>query len=185
MVRCNKFCQCGSRRNATGASQRSVFGSEQPQDVITTCGESLRPSEDKEVSQCRTCARIATVSLWKTAFGGSLPEKPQSGGAQFVEKSMTGGNRTGFWSCKQDKALSRPRSSKRMRYQLKLLANHQEDGDGLSQNIVTNLGKGSRKGLTDGLRNFIKVDSRRALDVGELHRGTGTFKVRKPKVLEG
>ena len=23
-------------------------------------------------------------------FGGSLPEKPQSGGAQFVEKSMTG-----------------------------------------------------------------------------------------------
>ena len=35
---------------------------------------------------------------------------------------------------------------------LKLLANQQEDGDGLLQNIVTNLGKGSRKGLTDGLR---------------------------------
>ena len=35
---------------------------------------------------------------------------------------------------------------------LKLLANQQEDGDGLSQNIVKNLGKGSRKGLTDGLR---------------------------------
>ena len=53
------------------------------------------------------------------------------------------------------------------------------------QNIVTNLGKGSRKGLTDGLRDFIRVDSERALDVGELRRGTGTFEVRKPKVPEG
>ena len=58
---------------------------------------------------------------------------------------------------------------------LKLLANQQEDGDGLLQNIVTNLGKGSRKGLTDGLRDFIRVDNNLALDVGELRRGTGTF----------
>ena len=29
------------------------------------------------------------------------------------------------------------------------------------------------------------MDNERALDVGELHRGTGTFKVRKPKVPEG
>ena len=63
---------------------------------------------------------------------------------------------------------------------LKLLANQQEGGDGLLQSIVTNLGKGSRKGLTDGLRDFINVDNHGALDVGELHRGTGTFKVRKP-----
>ena len=68
---------------------------------------------------------------------------------------------------------------------MKLLANQQEDGDGLQQNIVTNLGKGSRIGLTDGLRDFIRVDNNRALDVGEVHRGTGTFKVRKPKVPEG
>ena len=40
---------------------------------------------------------------------------------------------------------------------------------------MTNLGIGSRKGLTDGLREFIKV---------ELRRCTGTFKVRKPKVPE-
>ena len=40
-----------------------------------------------------------------------------------------------------------------------LLANQQEDGDGLVQNIVTNLGKESRKGLTDGLRELIKVDN--------------------------
>ena len=43
---------------------------------------------------------------------------------------------------------------------LKLLANQQEDGDDLSQNIVKNLGKESRRGLTDGLRDFIKVDNR-------------------------
>ena len=41
---------------------------------------------------------------------------------------------------------------------------------------MTNLGKGSRKGLTDGLREFTKVDNERALDVGALRRGTGTFK---------
>ena len=64
---------------------------------------------------------------------------------------------------------------------LDLLANQQEDGDGLPQKTVTNLGKGSRKGLTDGLRDFIRVDNECALDVGALRRGTGTFKVRKPK----
>ena len=35
---------------------------------------------------------------------------------------------------------------------LKLLANQQEDGDGLLQNIVKDLGKESRKGVTNGLR---------------------------------
>ena len=67
---------------------------------------------------------------------------------------------------------------------LKLLANQQEDGDGLLQNIVKELGNESRKGLTNDLRDFIKVDNHRALDVGELQRGTGTCKVRKPNVPE-
>ena len=35
---------------------------------------------------------------------------------------------------------------------LKLLTNQEEDGDGLIQNIVTNLCEGSRKGLREGLR---------------------------------
>ena len=65
------------------------------------------------------------------------------------------------------------------------MANEQEDGDGLLQNIVTNLGKGSREGLADGLRDVIRVDNNRALDVGELRRGTGTLKVRQPRVPEG
>ena len=66
-----------------------------------------------------------------------------------------------------------------------MLANQQEDGDGLLQNIVTNLGKGSRKGLTDGLGESNRVDSDRALDVGALRQGTGTSKIRTPKVPEG
>ena len=41
---------------------------------------------------------------------------------------------------------------------LKLLANQQEDGDGLLQNIVTNHGNESRRGLADGLREFIRVE---------------------------
>ena len=48
---------------------------------------------------------------------------------------------------------------------LKLLANQQEDEDGLIKSIVTNLGEGSRKGLTEGLREFIQIDNHRALEV--------------------
>ena len=68
---------------------------------------------------------------------------------------------------------------------LKLLLIQHEDGDGLLQNIVTNLGEASRKGCTNGLREFIKVDNQRALDVGAPRRGTGTIQVRKPKAPEG
>ena len=42
---------------------------------------------------------------------------------------------------------------------LKLLANQEEDGDGLLQNIVRDLGTESRKGLTDGLREFLRIDN--------------------------
>ena len=53
---------------------------------------------------------------WKTAFCGSLGENPRCGGAQFVEKSTIGSNRTGFWSNKQVTVLRRPRYSKHMQY---------------------------------------------------------------------
>ena len=68
---------------------------------------------------------------------------------------------------------------------LKLLGNQQEDGDGFRQNIVTNLGKGSRRGLTDGLREFIEVDNERSLDVGALRRGKGTLKFGSRKLRKG
>ena len=51
---------------------------------------------------------------------------------------------------------------------LKLLANHQEDGDGLTQNIVTNFCEESRQGLTEESRKFIQVDILRAPEVRHL-----------------
>ena len=62
---------------------------------------------------------------------------------------------TGFWSYKQGKVLGRPKVFKahavpqglcaNLINALELLANQQEDGDGLQQNIATNLGKGEQK----------------------------------------
>ena len=67
-----------------------------------------------------------------------------------------------------------------------MLANQQEDGDGLIQNIVTNLlGEERRKSLTEGLRDFIQVDNHRALQVGHLKEGLTSFKVRRPKGEDG
>ena len=50
---------------------------------------------------------------------------------------------------------------------------------------VTGLGERSRKGITEGLRNFNKVDNHCALDVGHLHAGIRSFEVRRPKFEEG
>ena len=68
---------------------------------------------------------------------------------------------------------------------LKLLANQQEDGGGLIQNIVTNLCEVSREGLTKSSRNFIQIDNHRALEVGHLREGLGPLRVRRPKREEG
>ena len=63
-----------------------------------------------------------------------------------------------------------------LRTALKFQANPQEDGDGSRQSMVTNLCEGSRKGLTEALRNFVQVDHHRALEVGYLREGLGSFK---------
>ena len=68
---------------------------------------------------------------------------------------------------------------------LTLLANQQDDGDGLVQSIVTNLGKVGRKSLAEGLRNFTQVDNHRALEVGHLREGLRSVQVRRPKGEEG
>ena len=54
---------------------------------------------------------------------------------------------------------------------LKLLANQQKDGDSPIQCIVTGLCERSRKGIMEGLRNFVTVDNNCALDVGHLNEG--------------
>ena len=120
-------------------------------EVQTPCGASLHQSEHREESQCPAYARIATVSLFLITFGGSLGERPQSGGAQFVEKGTTGEpNRllvvqTGesFEQAKVFSAHAVPQGlCANLINALKLLANQQEDGDGLPQSIVT---KGEQK----------------------------------------
>ena len=62
---------------------------------------------------------------------------------------------------------------------LKLLANQQEDGGGLTQNIVAKLCEESRKGLTEGLREFIQIDNHRPLEEGHLREGMGKFQSTK------
>ena len=70
---------------------------------------------------------------------------------------------------KQAKVLTRPRE----RGPWWLLANQQEDGDGLI------LCEESRNGLTEGLREFRQIDNHRAQEVGHVREGLGPFKVRK------
>ena len=152
--------------------------------------------ESKEALRCHTCARFVKVSRWKTTFGGSLGDKGAIiGGAQLVEKkySWRQPNRllvehTGdsVNQAKVFRAHARPQGlCGNLINALKLLANQQEDGDGLIQSIVTNLCEESREGLTNGLREFLKIDDHRALEVGHLNEGLGTFKVRRPTGSEG
>ena len=67
---------------------------------------------------------------------------------------------------------------------LKLLANQQEDGDGFIQNIVRHFGERSRKGLTQGLREFIEIDNQRAQEVRHL-KAWELFKVQRLKGSQG
>ena len=112
-----------------------------------------------------SCARIATVFLWKTTFGGSqIPQR--------VEKAHK------LVVCDLWRAVPQGLCGNLINA-LKLLANQHEDGDGLMQNIVTNLCEESRKGLTNGLREFIQIDNHRAFEVGHQREGLGTFKIRR------
>ena len=66
-----------------------------------------------------------------------------------------------------------------------MFANQQEDGYGLIQSIVTCLCDRSRKGITEGPRNFVRVDNHCALEVGHQIEGPRSFEVRRPKCEEG
>ena len=112
----------------------------------------------KEALRCRTCARTVTVSRWKTTFGGSLGEKgvrnwwcaicrekyhwKQPNGLLVVQTGESVNQAKVF------KAHAVPQGlCGNLVNASKLLANQQEDGDGLKQNIVTNLCEASREGL--------------------------------------
>ena len=91
-------------------------------------------------SQCLTCARAATVSLWETTFDGSLGERPQRWWCANLWKKydwrqlnrllvvQTGES---FEQAKVVKAYAVPLGlCVNLINALKLLANQQEDGDG-------------------------------------------------------
>ena len=150
------------------------------------------------MSRCHNCARIATVSLWKTTFGGyqrgtkahqlvvcDLLRKIWLEGAK---QAAGGENRQKCQPAKVFRAHAVPQGMcENLINALKLLANPQEDRDGLVQSIVTNLCEGSRKGLTEGLRNVKQVDNHRALEVGGSREGRLKVLlryVRRPKCEE-
>ena len=55
---------------------------------------------------------------------------------------------------------------------LKLLENQQDDGDSTISNIVAGLHEKSKKKIVEGLRGFIEIDNRKAVEVGMLTEGT-------------
>ena len=67
---------------------------------------------------------------------------------------------------------------------LEQLAKQQKDGGSPIQSIETGFCERSRKGIVEGLRNFIKVDNHCALDVGHLNEGMMPFEVGRPKFKE-
>ena len=156
-----------------------------------TCDASSRQLGGKEALRCHTRARIVTVSRWKTTSGGSLGGKGRNNwwcancGEKYDWKQpdrllvvQTGESVN---QARVSKAHAVPQGlCGNLINAVKLLANQQEDGDGLIQNIVTNCGEESRRGLTEGLRNFIHVDNHRPFEVGYLNKGMGKFEVRRP-----
>ena len=60
----------------------------------------------------------------------------------------------------------------------------QMDGDSLFQSIVAGLRERNRKGFMEGLRNCVKVDNHRALEVGHLGEVSRPFQVRRPTFKE-
>ena len=67
---------------------------------------------------------------------------------------------------------------------LKLLVNQQTDGESTIQSIVTGLHERGRRGIVDGLRSYIAVNNRSAVDVGGLRRGTRSIHVKKSQFSE-
>ena len=68
---------------------------------------------------------------------------------------------------------------------IRVLANQQTDGDSPIQSIATGLHERSGKGIMDGLRSFIEIDTHSAVDDVNLHRGMKPFSVQKPNFSEG
>ena len=151
--------------------------------MLSTVQEILIRSTDylrriiKEALRCHACARIVTVSRWKTTFGGSVGRNNWWCAICGEKYDWKQPNR--LLVVQTGESVNQARAHAVLHglcgnliYAWKLLANQQEDGDGVIQNIVTNLCEESREGLTNG---SIKIDNHRAPEAGHLNEGLGTF----------
>ena len=162
----------------------------------TSCGGSSRQPTEWEESLCRTFARIATVSPWRTTFGGYRRDTETAttgrrsiatGGVRLVEANTNGERPTGYWWYRSVSTPMKRRCSKCTQRRwgdnlinaLKLLANQQKDGDSTIQSIATGLHEIYRRGIMDGLTRFFKADNHRAVDVGHMRQGTRSLEVQK------
>ena len=155
-----------------------------------------------EESLGRMSARIATVVLWRTTFGGYRGDTETAtterrsiavGSVRYVEANTKGERPTGYWLCSSAPMPMKQRFFKRTRHHkgyeklintLRLLANQLTDGDSPIHSIVTGLHERTRIGITDGLRSFIEIDNHSAVDVGHLSRSSRPFHVQKPSFTE-
>ena len=107
------------------------------------------------------------------------------GGVRIVAASLIGGRPTGCRLCSSVPVPIEQRRSKRTRCHkvyVRIWSTHSSCWrtnrrmvDSPSQSIVTGLHERSRKGIMDGLRSFIEMDNRSAVDVGHLRRSTRPF----------
>ena len=112
------------------------------------CGAPSCQLGDKEVLLCHICARIATVSHWKTTFGGSpLGRSTAAGGTPSVEKNdwrvpnrlLVVQTCDSVSQAKDVKAHAGPQGlCENLINALKLLANQQKDGDSPIQSKYCN-----------------------------------------------
>ena len=161
--------------------ERGHTGQSRVTESTCTAGHHTVPGEEIRKSQasCTVPVHVLSVNKDSPRFSANLWQRKIPVQRQRVVdqseqiKMLTG--RDSFDQAKVFRAHAVPQGlCANLINALKLLANQQEDGDGLLQNIVKDLGKKSRRGLMDGLREFIEVDNERAMDVGALHQ-TGTF----------
>ena len=153
--------KCGHRGLA------GLDGARKRRGLSEVCPESSCQLGDQRESRCPACVQIATVSPledyiwwvsgrkgrnnWWCAICGEKYDWKQPNRLLVVQTGES------IDQAKVLKAHAVPQGlCENLINALKLLANQQEDGDGLLQNIVTNFGKGSREGLTEGLRKFIR-----------------------------
>ena len=126
-----------------------------------TCDASLRQRGGKETLRCHTCARIVTVSRRKTTLWWvSGRKKHTNGWCAICGEKFDGKQPNRLLVVQTSESVNQAKVfrahavlqgfSGNLITALKLLANQQEDGDGLTQSIVTKLCEREQEGPHGG-----------------------------------